>query len=394
MPEHSVKELVLVGGGHSHAIAMHMFGMHPIPGMRLTLISEASDTPYTGMLPGYVAGFYNHDQCYIDLRSLAQFAGAKLYVDRVVGVDLEQQKIICANRLPVDFDLLSLDIGSTPTVPHLPTTNSLDYSIPAKPIRHLLERWDRLLAEIQTNPPTSVRLVIVGGGVGGIELLLAMQHRLESLIDPSRTQLEFHLIHRNAQLLPGHSTWVQQRIQRILIERGVHLHLNQNVIDVDVIDRDSCLLRCQSGFSLVCDRIIWVTQAAAPEWLRASGLAVDAQGFILVGDSLQSASHPQVFAAGDIATMVNHPRPKAGVFAVRQGKPLFHNLRNVLLGEPLEVYIPQKRYLNLIGTADGSAIASRGCFAWESRLLWHWKDRIDRTFMQQFRELPNYPNNS
>jgi selenide, water dikinase len=387
MPDRNVKDLVLVGGGHSHAIAMRMFGMHPMTGMRLTLISEASDTPYSGMLPGHVAGFYDREQCFIDLQALARFAGAKLIVDRVVGIDLEHQKIICADRPPVEFDLLSLDIGSIPTVPHLHTTNLSERNIPAKPIRYFLERWDRLLTEVQANPPTSMRMAIVGGGVGGVELLLAMQHRLEALIDPLRTQLEFHLIHRNGQLLPGHPAWVQWRIQQILMQRGAHLHLNQNVIDVDVIDRDSCLLRCQSGFSVACDRIIWVTQAVAPAWVRASGLAVDAQGFIRVKDSLQSVSHPQVFASGDIAAMVNHPRPKAGVFAVRQGKPLFQNLRHTLLGEPLEAYIPQKRYLNLIGTADGSAIASRGCFAWESRLLWHWKDRLDRSFMQQFREL-------
>ncbi len=400
MPGQSVKDLVLVGGGHSHAIAMRMFGMDPIADMRLTLISEASDTPYSGMLPGHVAGFYDREQCYIDLQTLAQFAGAKLIVARVVGLDLEKRQILCADRPPVDFDLLSLDIGSTPTVPHLHPTNLSDSlqdayqcSIPAKPIRRLLERWDRLLAEVQANPPASMRLAIVGGGVGGVELLLAMQHHLESLIDPLRTRLEFHLIHRNAQLLPSHSAWLQRRIQQILTHRGVHLHLNQNVIDVEVIDRDSCLLRCQSGFSLTCDRIIWVTQATAPEWLGASGLAVDVKGFIQVKDSLQSVSHPQVFAAGDIAAMINHPRPKAGVFAVRQGKPLFHNLRHTLLGEPLESYIPQKHYLNLIGTADGSAISSRGCFAWESRLLWHWKDRLDRSFMQQFRDLSSYTNN-
>jgi selenide,water dikinase len=380
------KQLVLIGGGHSHAIALRLFGMYPIPGVHLTLISEAADTPYSGMLPGHVAGYYEREECFINLQSLAKLAGAQFHIARVEGLDLERQQVLCADLAPIPFDLLSINIGSIPTVPQTIPWELRDRGIPAKPIRYFLERWDDLVALMQANPPSSMRVAIVGGGVGGVELLLAMQYRLNKMLDPRRTQLEFHLLHRDTQLLPGHNRWVQQHLQQILSQRGVLLHLNEQVIDMagDISGGEPCVLRCQSGFSLPCDRAIWVTQAAAPEWLRVAGLAVDARGFVLVRDTLQSASHPQVFAAGDIATMMHHPRPKAGVFAVRQGKPLFRNLRNTLLGESLEAYIPQKHYLNLIGTADGSAIASRGYLAWESHLLWCWKDRIDRAFMRQF----------
>jgi len=144
---------------------------------------------------------------------------------------------------------------------------------------------------------------------------------------------------------------------------------------------------CESGFKLKCDRIFWVTQASAAHWIAESGLATDSNGFMQVNDCLQSVSHPNVFAAGDICTMVNYPRPKAGVFAVRQGKPLFENLQQFLLAKPLKPFAPQSQYLGLIGTGSKSAIASRGNFMWESPLLWYWKDWIDRQFMQQFRRL-------
>ena len=88
-----VKDLVLIGGGHSHAIVLRMFGMKPLPGVRLTLITAASDTPYSGMLPGHIAGFYSHDECHIDLRNLAQFAQAQLYIDCVIGLDLDNKKV-------------------------------------------------------------------------------------------------------------------------------------------------------------------------------------------------------------------------------------------------------------------------------------------------------------
>ncbi|MEL6225370.1 MAG: bifunctional NADH dehydrogenase FAD-containing subunit/selenide, water dikinase SelD, partial [Cyanobacteria bacterium J06627_8] len=132
-----------------------------------------------------------------------------------------------------------------------------------------------------------------------------------------------------------------------------------------------------------------VTQASAPSWLAATGISTSERGFILVNDNLQSLSHPQVFAAGDIATMKNHPRAKAGVFAVRQGKPLFENLTRSLSGKNLKKYTPQKDYLSLIGTGKGKAIATRGWLTLPpSKLLWHWKDDIDRKFMASFRDLP------
>ena len=115
-----VKDLVLIGGGHSHAIVLKMFGMKPLPGVRLTLITDTSHTPYSGMLPGHVAGFYDYDESHIDLRRLAQFAQAQFYLDRAIGLDLENNKVICANHPDVAFDLLSIDIGSTPATISIP----------------------------------------------------------------------------------------------------------------------------------------------------------------------------------------------------------------------------------------------------------------------------------
>jgi selenide,water dikinase len=113
-------------------------------------------------------------------------------------------------------------------------------------------------------------------------------------------------------------------------------------------------------------------------------------GFLTVKDTYESTSHSGVFAAGDCCHLVNHPRPKAGVFAVRAGPPLFHNLLSYLLQKPLKSHRPQSRFLGLISTGDPYAIASRGqWFAMESRFLWTWKDYIDRTWMKKYKVLPD-----
>jgi pyridine nucleotide-disulfide oxidoreductase family protein len=385
-----VKDLVLIGGGHSHALVLRMFGRKPLPGVSLTLITPAFDTPYSGMLPGHIAGFYSHDECHIDLRRLAKFAHAQLYIDQAVDLDLNNHKVICANRPTVDFDLVSVDIGSTPAT--ISVSGATEYAIPAKPVTKLLENWYQLLQTIAQNPQQKISIVIVGGGAGGVEMALSMQTHVQQILVANQQPIQnlaIHLFHRHQELLPHNHPSVQHQVKQILINRGVKLHLGESVCQIAPLDssrtEELLEIQCESGLRVECQKVFWVTQASAPDWIKTTGLATDSQGFILVDDTLRSLTHPQVFAAGDIATMVNHPRPKAGVFAVRQGKPLFENLQRTILGKPLKPYIPQAQYLSLIGTGDKRAIATKGPFTLPSHpLLWWWKDWIDRRFMKQF----------
>jgi selenide,water dikinase len=372
-----VKDLVLIGGGHTHAIALRLLGMKPLPGLRITLITDTSHTPYSGMLPGHVAGYYDFDECHIDLRHLAQFAQAQLYIDRAVGLDLKNNKVLCANHPPVAFDVLSIDIGSTPAKVDVP--GAAQYAIPAKPVPLFLQHWNQLIEDFANNPQQPIHLGIVGGGAGGVELALTMQGRLHQILQ-AKEHLEgvsrfckntvsggagergsggageyldinsphpslnmhhpqIHLFQRGAELMPNHNPWVRRHLYHLLMNRGVQVHLDETVSEV-LPDK----IHCESGLQVECDYTFWVTNASAPEWIEESGLKTDSDGFILVGDTLQSLSHPHIFAAGDIATMVNHPRPKAGVFAVRQGKPLFENLTAFLLEKPLKPYKPQQQF--------------------------------------------------
>nr|WP_199194056.1 FAD-dependent oxidoreductase [Pleurocapsa sp. CCALA 161] len=369
------QKLVLIGGGHSHAIALKKWGLNPLPDVDLTLISDVEQTPYSGMLPGHVAGLYNYDETHIDLCSLAQFAGAQFIGDRAIGIDTEHNKVICVSG-QFKFDYLSVDIGSTPQTLTVP--GAKEYVIPAKPVPDFLEAWYRLKQLAASNPEQPLSIAIVGGGAGGVELALNMQSCLQEIFKGKHT-LEIHLIHRGKQLLSGHNNWVSNKLTKIIQQRGIKLYLQEDVREV-LADR----LICQSGLEIEASRIFWVTQATAPKWIKESGLKTDDRGFILVTDTLQSISHPHIFAAGDIATMVNYPRPKAGVFAVRQGQPLFNNWQNILTQQPLQSYIPQDKYLALIGTGDFKAIASWDSLGWHSTLFWWLKDYIDRKFMNQF----------
>ena len=382
-----VKDLVLLGGGHSHVVVLRRFGMRPLPGVRLTLINRTVETPYSGMLPGLIAGHYSREQTHIDLHPLTRFANARFYHDEVVGLDLQRREVHCRHRPPVAFDLLSIDIGSTPAMGDVP--GAREYAVPVKPIDGFLTRWEALVERLLARPDDRLRIGVVGGGAGGVELLLAVQYRLTRLLreagqDPAR--LEYHLVSASPTVPSGHPPRVQRIFQRVLTERGVHLHRDRRVVRVT-----AGMLHCDDGSEIGLDEILWVTQAGAAPWLAASGLAVDGGGFVRVDPMLRSQSHPAVFAAGDVARLDHAPRPKAGVFAVRAGKPLADNLRRALLGRLLRPYHPQRHWLSLISTGDRYAVATRGQWALARGWLWPCKDWIDRRFMARFQQLPEMP---
>jgi selenide, water dikinase len=382
-----LRDIVLIGGGHSHVGVLKSFGMNPIPGVRLTLICTDLHTPYSGMLPGYVAGHYGFDEVHIDLLRLAQFAGARVYRDEVIGIDRAGQKVLCKSRPPVPYDQLSINIGSTPQLHGVPGAN--EHAVAVKPIRNFNDRWLSLLERVKTHQG-KMNIAVVGAGAGGVELLLAMQHRLRNeLVALKRNpdELTFNLLTSSATILPTHNAGVRSRFETVLSARGVKVHANAEVTKVE-----AGRLYTASGLQLEADEIIWVTRAGGAAWLKQTGLQLDKEGFIEVKDTLQTVTDPLIYAAGDIASMVNFKLEKAGVFAVRMGKPLTENLRRSVAGTALQAYSPQTTWLALISTGDKYAVASRGWLGFAGAWIWQWKDWIDQRFMRKFSEFPDMSN--
>jgi len=379
-----LKDLVLVGGGHSHVTVLKKFGMHPIPGVRVTLICRDLQAPYSGMLPGYIAGHYAFDEAHIDLRPLSRFAGARFYHDEAIGLDTVNKRLICKNRPSVVYDVISINIGSAPNTSIVPgATNNVT---PVKPIDGFVNNWNRVCERIMHHTGI-VRIGIIGAGAGGVELTLAIQYRLKNLLtnnDRDNTSLEFHLFTDSNDILVTHNRFTRAKFRRVLNERGINIHVGHKVCKVQQGG-----LQCANGETYQLDEILWVTIACAQTWLGEAGLDVDEQGFVKISDTLESISHPGIFVVGDVAHMINHPRPKSGVFAVRQGPYLSRNVRRKLLGQTLKAFVPQKQFLSLISTGDKYAVASRSWWALEGRWVWMWKDWIDRRFMRKFSQLPD-----
>lgn len=382
-----LRDIVLVGGGHSHVGVLRMLGMQPLPGVRITLVCTDMDTPYSGMLPGYIAGHYGFDEVHIDLGRLAAFAGARMVHGEVTGLkrnaDGSGGQVLVKDRPPIPYDWVSINTGSTPQVQQV--QGAAQYAVPVKPIFRFNQRWLALLHRVRKHHGR-MTIAVVGGGAGGVELTLAMQYRLRHelrAIGRSPDDLSFALFSAAPEILPTHNAGVRKRFMKVLAERGVAVHTGAQVTEV----ASGCLITA-NGRVFDADETMWVTQAGGPAWLRDTGLDVTDDGFVKVNEFLQSTNDARVFAAGDVASMVGHPLEKAGVFAVRMGKPLTANLRRAVAGQPLQPYRPQTRWLALISTGNRHAVASRGAIGFAGDWVWRWKDWIDRRFMRRFSEFP------
>lgn len=371
------RDLVLVGGGHSHVILLRMLAMHRVPGLQVTLVSPDVETAYSGMLPGVVAGHYRADDIHIDLGKLCRFAGARFIRVRVAGIDPVAHRIDCEGRPDLHYDVASLDIGITPELRSI--AGAAENGIAVKPIGEFMDKWQAFLARARRGEVKSVG--VVGAGAGGVELCLAIAHRLVHEV-PGRG-FDLHLVSDKSTLLAGYPARVQARFMKSLAAYNVRLHT-----EFRANRYEGGKLADTDGETLAVDAAFFVTRAGAHDWLAGTGLPLDENGFIKVRETLQVAGFDDIFAVGDIAHVLAHPRPKAGVFAVRQGPPLYRNILRVLHGKPAKPFRPQREFLSLITTGERRAVASKYNLSAEGRWVWYWKDWIDRKFMRRFKRLP------
>jgi selenide,water dikinase len=367
-----MKRLILLGGGHAHVKVLSDLADQPLPGWDVHLVTPYRRQIYSGMLPGWIAGHYSLEACALPLDTMAGRAAVALHQTAGTGLDLRNNSVLCADGTILHFDLLSVDTGPMPAIERLP--GALEHALPIRPIEGFVAAWPKLVDRILTRCHR-FDLAIVGAGAAGVELAFAIQRRAQA---DGWSHLRVTLVGTDELPLDGSPDRLRNRAAGLLKQRGVVWQGLRRVSRVE-----SGRLEFFQGQPLSFDECLIVTGAAAPQWPRASGLATDSRGFIQVGPSLQSVSHPQVLAAGDIASY-HEERPKSGVYAVRAGPVLAKNVRALCEGRTPLRWSPQKRALYLIATGGRHALASWGNWSWDGRWVWRWKDAIDRRFMRRF----------
>lgn len=367
------KRLVLVGGGHAHLSVLRALAKSRPTGLDVVLITPSKYQNYSGMLPGWVAGHYTQAQCRVDLEPLVQAAGVRLVLDQIVGMDAARRCVGFAHGPHVEYDLLSLDVGSETDTSWLETLG--DKLLTMKPLDHFFASWPRVLEAAKAKK--SYKLVVVGGGAAGVEMALAAKQAFTS----AGVDGQVDLVASESGLLPGHAKGVQARVQRFAEHVGLVLHFARGVGS-----EDGVLLA--DGQLLPADQVIAATGARPAVWVGLSKLGLDEHGYILVDKYHRSVSHPNVFAAGDVCARLDAVMSRSGVHAVHAGPILAENLMAIVNGGPLRPYSPKRRSLYLLSCGPRYAVASWGRWSAEGQWVWRWKDWIDRGFIRRFSENP------
>lgn len=369
-----LRRIVLLGVGHANAHVLRMWRRQPIPGARLVCVSSFPVAAYSGMLPAVLAGQYPPGRMEIDLRGLARAAGAELVAAPARAVDLEARQVRFEGREPVGFDLLSVGVGSVPAAPGKDPSGGAP--VPVKPMQTFVARLRERLHGLCPRGGDPVRVLVVGGGVGGIELALCLPGYVRRTAGP----LRLGLVDAGERVGAGLSPGALRKVERLLRARGVEVLTGKRVVRV----REGEAV-CSDGRRIPADVVVLATAAAPPPVLESMALPKDPRGFLLVRDTLQSTAAAHVFAVGDSATLAEGGAPKAGVHAVRQGPVLWRNLRSLARGDPLARYAPQPDFLRLLNTGDGKALLDYRGWTAHARWCWWWKHRLDSRFVSRFR---------
>jgi pyridine nucleotide-disulfide oxidoreductase family protein len=363
-----MKRVVLLGAGHAQLSVLAALAQQRLASAEVTLVTAYPRQMYSGMVPGWIAGRYTDAQCSIAVEPLARAAHAKLVLARAVAVDAKAQTVTLHDGQHLPWDVLSLNTGPVQSRSRIP--GAREHALFVRPVEDFVKLWQRMLALATTR---ALHTVVIGSGAAGVELALAMRHVLQR--QGTLTVVS------DGPVLASYTAAVQRRALHALKAAGIQVLLGR----CTGIEAQHVVVN--GGMRINCDAPVVAIGADAPEWLAGSGLALDDAGFVRVGPTLQSASHPHVLAAGDIIVRDDVTHPRSGVYAVRAGPVLASNLRALVGGGALSPYVPQRRSLNLLAVGDGRAIASWGRWSLQGRLMGRWKDHIDRAFIERFAAL-------
>ena len=372
-----MKHLVLAGGGHAHIEVLRDLAARPGSGITVTLVTPRPRLVFTGMVPGAIAGHYRLEDCAIELEALARRANARFVAGAIFRVDAANHRVHCADGDAIEYDLLSLDVGSRMAIAG--ATGVEEHATPARPMEVLLKGWSDVMTRAREGHIRSV--TVVGGGAAGVEIALAMEYRLRR--DVPGMAPHVRVITNTPAVVPEFPPGARRRLRLAMGRRNIGVHTSSTVAEVG-----ADFVRLDTGLEFASDATFWATGASAPPWIATSGLATDAQGFLLTNDMLQSVTDRDVFGAGDCATQEGRPHAKAGVFAVRAAPVLAANLRAAAHGGALAPHVTSSRYLALVSTGRKNAVGVWDSLSFQGWWAWRWKDRIDRGFVARYTEAP------
>lgn len=359
----SPRQLVLLGAGHSHIEVLRTMARDPIAGVQVTLVTPSPHQLHYGMVTGYLAGHYTMEDASIAIAPLARKAGVRWLQRSVKGLDANQRTVLLSDGSVLPYDWLSINTGCVQNRARVEASlpGAREHGLFVRPMETFTALWPKVVELGQKRP---LRVAIVGGGAAGIEIAMAVRHRLPNSAVTLITGPSGLGTHCPALLQNALQTALQRRSVTILRDTALSL------------DGQAVHLGC--GAALTCDIPILALGAQPPSWLMQCGLSLDERGFIAVSEKLQSLSHPEVFAVGDVSTVTANPVPRSGVQAVATAKTLGGNLRASLQAHPLSPWRSGRSHWYVLTCGERYAIGAWRKLRIEGRWVWWLKRWFDR----------------
>lgn len=366
---HPLKHLVLLGAGHSHVHVLSTLATQPSPDVQITLIAPGPRQLSSRMVPDFVAGHYALEECATALQPLLKNTAVRWLTRSATALDADARTITLDDGSELGFDWLSINTGPVQDRQQLEQTmpGARKHGLFVRPMETFGALWPQVAALGKTR---ALRVAVIGADALGIELAMAIRHRLPAT--------SVTLITGGTAVAADYPSAVQRRVVHALKRRNITV-----LADVVVgIQAGEVSLGC--GARLVCDVPLIATGAQAPSWLGGSGLALDAHGFIAVDDCQRSTSHGHVFAAGDVSSLVDRPRAPSGVSTPSAGPALAHNLAAAAAGLEPSPHTPPRSTLNFLSCGNRQSIAHWGKHSAQGRWVWWVKDWIDRSSIKRY----------
>ena len=365
------KDLVLLGAGHSNIEVIKKFGIKPIDGLRLTVISNSYFSTYSGMLPGYLQGIYEWNEINIDLVKLCRAYGHRLIISNVIKIDTKNNLVFLENRPSINYDFLSINLGIKTDSSKIKGAEK--NCLKLKPISSIKENFDKLLEFNKVNKNNDI--VIIGAGAAGFEVALALDENLKR----KNIKNNIILLSKNSSVLNQFNKKAEFIAKNTLKKCNVKF---LNYAEVVIVTSNYILLK--DGRKIFCKLPILATNSSPLSLLKKSDLPLTKNGSILIESNLLVSGYNNIFSSGDISEIKGNSMPKAGVYAVKQGKILAKNIKKLYLQKKLSQYKPQKHFLSIIGLQNHRALAIKSIFSIKGKLLWSIKKYIDKKFIEKY----------
>ncbi len=366
-------KVVFVGGGHAHLYSLKHVDRLIQEGARVTVIGPERHHYYSGMGPGMLSRIYTPEEVRVDIPALIEPKGATFVKGRVTSIDPDRKTLNIDNGETLDYDLVSFNVGS-----HVPSDlieGAGKEAYPVKPIEHLESLRQEILSLTQTSSP---EILIIGAGPAGVEI----SGNILRLVNENNGTAHITLAGAEDRMLPRFPEKAGLLAYDSLTRRGITI-LNSCMITA-MGDKKA---HTAKGEEIAYDIAVLTIGIQPRQIFEGSGLRKARNGSLLVNEFLQSVSHPEIFGGGDCITFEPKPLHMVGVYAVKQGPVLFHNIISSLAGKELKAFRPQRHYLLIFNLGDGTGIFVRGSFAVRARAAFILKDFIDRRFISQFKIL-------